>query len=237
MQKTKVEDDINMKAYKVNISFIDSDPIIWRSVVIPADVTFNRLHDIIQNVTNFQSGYPYEDIHLFEFNLTEDNIRVTNDIEAYDEHKGYMKNRRKVEAIIRKDTTPKMAQFQEMHIKNLQTVIRKPVGIKIDNYIEKYGELVYSYDFGDGWEILIKLEEIVHDYKFGYPLLLDGAKTAPPEDVGGLHGFEEFLTIYYDANHPTYEQVRLWARKQYFREYDPEHINTMLKFIKYKKNE
>lgn len=226
-----------MKAYKINISFIDSDPVIWRSVVMPAGATFNRLHDIIQNVTNFKSGYPYEDIHLFEFNLIEDNIRVTNDNEAYEEHKGYMKNRKKVEAIIRKDTNPEMAEFQEMHIKSLQKVIRKPVGIKIDTYIEKHGELVYTYDFGDGWEILIKLEEIVHDYKFGYPKLLDGAETAPPEDVGGLHGFAEFLTIYHDVTHPTHEQLKLWAGEQLFKEYNPEHINTMLKFIKYKKNE
>lgn len=226
-----------MKAYKITISFTDSTPTIWRSVIMPADATFNRLHDIIQNTTNFQSGYPYDPIHLFEFPLPEENIRVTNDDEAYEAHKDYMKNRKKIEAMLKKDTDPKYAAFEERRIKNLQTIIRKPAGIKIDAYLEKYGELHYTYDYGDDWQILIKLDEVVEDYPFGYPKLLDGAEPAPPEDIGGYPGFESFLTIYHDANHPDHEHVKRWAYKQRFEEYDPLDINSSLKSIKYKKNE
>jgi hypothetical protein len=54
---------------------------------MPAGATFNRLHDIVQMVTNFQSGYPcIKPMHLFEFDLKEENIRVTNDEQAYQEH-------------------------------------------------------------------------------------------------------------------------------------------------------
>ena len=53
-----------MKAYKTKIELTGSYPLIWRRVIIPAGATFNRLHDIIQNVTNFKSGYPYESCHL-----------------------------------------------------------------------------------------------------------------------------------------------------------------------------
>ncbi|WP_227765122.1 plasmid pRiA4b ORF-3 family protein [Zhaonella formicivorans] len=31
-----------MKAYQIKIELIDSEPLIWRRVVIPADVTFRR---------------------------------------------------------------------------------------------------------------------------------------------------------------------------------------------------
>ncbi|WP_205842214.1 IS1096 element passenger TnpR family protein [Natranaerobius trueperi] len=31
-----------------------------------------------------------------------------------------------------------------------------------------------------------------------FPTLLDGKETAPPEDVGGVHGFYEFLKSYCD---------------------------------------
>jgi hypothetical protein len=34
-----------MKAYQIKIELIDFEPLIWRRVVIPADVTFKRLHD------------------------------------------------------------------------------------------------------------------------------------------------------------------------------------------------
>ncbi|MTI80453.1 MAG: plasmid pRiA4b ORF-3 family protein [Firmicutes bacterium] len=225
-----------MKAYQIKIELQDSEPLIWRRVIMPAGATFNRLHDVIQNVTNFNSGYPYGDYHLFEFELSEDNIRVTNDEEAYQQHQYFKKNRKEIEKRMA-GVPSEFAKFHEAQLENLKKVVRKPTGIKIDNYIEKYKEIKYTYDFGDDWGFLIKLEEIVDGYRFGYPTLIDGAETAPPEDVGGISGYYEFLKIYNDENHPGHKEIIDWALGQRFRQYDPEHINTMLKFIKYKKNE
>lgn len=222
-----------MKAYQVRIEIEYSEPRIWRRVIMPADATFNRLHDVIQNVFNFRSGYPSNDCHLFEFDLTVEELRVTNDEEAYQVYQEFKKNRRELESRLKALNST----FAEQQLKNLRTVIRKPTGLKIDQYLEKYGELRYIYDFGDDWRILITLEDIVGDYRYGYPTLLDGAETAPPEDVGGLPGFYEFLEIYHDPDHPDYADVRTWAKGQRFKEYDPDHINDMLKFIKYKKTE
>ena len=44
-----------MKAYILKLSFEDITPLIWRRIILPAGATFNRLHETIQNVTNFQS--------------------------------------------------------------------------------------------------------------------------------------------------------------------------------------
>ncbi|HZK53293.1 MAG TPA: plasmid pRiA4b ORF-3 family protein [Desulfosporosinus sp.] len=193
-----------MKAYIIKIGITHSDPIIWRRVIMPAGATFNRLHDVMQNITNFQSS-SYEDYHLYKFDLSEENIRVTNDEEA--------------------------------SLNNLSIVVKKPKGLKIDHYLEKYGVINYTYDFGDNWELDIKLEGIVDDYYFGYPTLLEGAETAPPEDIGGLPSYYEFLEIYHDDKHPNYEEIKAWSKEQGFQEYDPDHINAMLKFIQYKKTE
>ncbi|MFD1037422.1 plasmid pRiA4b ORF-3 family protein [Virgibacillus byunsanensis] len=225
-----------MKAYQIKIELTGSDPLIWRRVIMPAGATFNRLHDVIQTVTNFESGYPREAFHLFEFDLRDDNIRVTNNEEAYQEHQHFKKNRKAIEEKM-KDVPREFADFQQAQLENLKTVIRKPTGIKIDTYIERYGELTYTYDFGDDWRFLIMLEEVKEDYYYGYPTLIDGAQTAPPEDVGGLRGYYEFLNIYHNASHPDHEHIRNWAKEQSYREYDEEHINRMLKFIKYKKTE
>lgn len=100
----------------------------------------------------------------------------------------------------------------------MKTAVRQPSRIKIDNYLEKYKEIRYSYDFGDGWEFLVTLEQIVDDYHFGCSdFALDGAESAPPEDVGGLGGFEEFLKIYRDPSHPEYAEMKEWADSQQFR--------------------
>jgi len=226
-----------MKAYQIKIELMGSNPFIWRRVIMPAGATFNRLHDVIQTVTNFRSGYPNDAYHLFEFDLTKDNIRVTNNDEAYQEHKHFKKNRKEIEKKMKENASPEFAKFQAAQLKKLNTVIRKPTGIKIDTYIEKYGEITYTYDFGDDWRFLVTLESVLEDYKYGYPTLIDGAETAPPEDVGGLPGYEEFLERYQNENHPEHEDTKKWAEEQRYREYDKDFINRILKSIKYKKNE
>ncbi|MFD1362359.1 plasmid pRiA4b ORF-3 family protein [Lentibacillus salinarum] len=224
-----------MKAYQIKIELTGSEPLIWRRVIMPAGATFNRLHDVIQNVTNFLGGYPGS-YHLFEFDLPDDNIKVTNDEEAYQEHLHFKKNRKAIDAKMQ-DVPPKFAAFEEAWLQELQKVIRKPAGIKIDTYLEKYGNLNYIYDYGDDWQFLVTLEKTVEDYHYGYPTLIDGAETAPPEDVGGLPGYYQFLQIYHDANHPEHATMKEWAEEQLFREYNPDFINRMLKSIHYKKTE
>ncbi|MDN3451733.1 plasmid pRiA4b ORF-3 family protein [Planococcus sp. APC 3906] len=225
-----------MKSYIIRIELEHSEPLIWRQVIMPAGATFNMLHDIIQQVTNFQSGYPYDAYHLFEFDLAKDNIRVTNDEEAYLEHQHFKKNWKEFAERL-KNMEPKYKKYEEAHQARLSQTVRKPSGIKIDEFLEKHGELLYRYDFGDGWQFRITLESIVEDYYFGYPTLLDGAETAPPEDVGGIPGFYEFLKIYRDPKHPEHKEMKVWGDSQSFKEYDPERINRRLKNRPYKKTE
>lgn len=223
-----------MKAYIINIELVGSEPLIWRKVIMPADATFNRLHDVIQTVTNFQGGYPSDGYHLFEFNLGD--LIVTNNEEAYEEHMGYKENKAMYEEILR--TTPEdFLEFEKRRQERLRTETRMPTRIKIDDYLQDRGEIKYLYDFGDGWEFVIRLEDTVDDYYFGYPTLLDGAETAPPEDVGGLGGFEDFLEVYQDENHPDHEITKTWADSAGFKEYDPAWINDRLKAIRYQKTQ
>lgn len=220
-----------MKAYQIKIELMDSAPLIWRRVIMPADATFNRLHQTIQTVTNFQSDIA--DYHLYEFRLGEENLRITNDEEAIEEHKHFMKNRKEIEKKIRESAPDEFKELAENQIEQMQMPVKKP-RIKIDDYLEKYKELHYLYDYGDHWMFLITLEDAVDDYKKGYPILLDGENTAPPEDVGGIPGYEEFLEAYHNASHPEHEEMREWAEMQNYREYDQDFINKMLKFVKYK---
>jgi hypothetical protein len=223
-----------MKAYIIKIELEDSNPLIWRRVIMPAGATYKRLHDVIQNATNFQSGYPYGGYHLYEFDLT-DKI-VTDDEEAYQEHQHYVKNRKYYEERL-KSISSDMLQFEQNYQERLKIEVRKPTGLKIDDHLEKYKEIRYNYDFGDNWWFVIKLEEIVDDYYFGFPTLLDGAETAPPEDGGGIHGFYEFLEVYRDEDDPEHEDMKTWAESLEFREYEPDWINVRLKGVEYKKTE
>ncbi len=52
----------------------------------------------------------------------------------------------------------------------------------------------YEYDFGDSWQHEILFEGIVRaEAKVKYPLCLEGARACPPEDCGGVWGYNDFL--------------------------------------------
>ena len=225
-----------MKSYIITIELEESKPLIWRRVIMPAGATFNRLHDIIQNVTNFQSGYPNKGYHLHQFDLMEENKIVTDDEEAYLEHQHYQENKAMFEERLK--TMPlEMMKFEKSYQERLKIEVRKPRSLKIDAYLEKYKEIRYNYDFGDDWCFIIRLERIVDDYYFGFPTLLDGAETAPPEDVGGIGGYYAFLEAYRNSKHPEHEDMKAWAKSTHFREYDLDESNERLKGIHYKKTE
>src|SRR5258708_36546276 len=43
-----------------------------------------------------------------------------------------------------------------------------------------------------------------------YPRFIDGSRRAPPEDVGGIPGFEEFLDAMTKPRHPEHQRLTKW---------------------------
>lgn len=78
----------------------------------------------------------------------------------------------------------------------------------IDAKIEKFA---YTYDFGDDWRHTVTVEAVAPaDPKVTYPRFIDGARRAPPEDVGGEPGFEHFLAVMADPAHPEHADLTRW---------------------------
>ena len=44
-----------------------------------------------------------------------------------------------------------------------------------------------------------------------YPRRLAGARRCPPEDCGGVHGYEEFLRAIKSRRHPDHQSMLEWA--------------------------
>ena len=205
-----------MKAYQIKIELVDSNPLIWRRVIIPADVTFKRLHDTIQ------FSMDWWDRHLYEFEFPQEKLRITNDGETYEEFKFYQKKYKDKALTKRNDPHGMIA-----HI--LETTIRQPQTLKIDRYLEKYKTITYVYDFGDNWQHKIELEKIIDDYEFGYPTILEGDGACPPEDVGGIPGCEEFLRAWNNPEDTENEEMRQWGENQHYRSFDIAFRNNLLK--------
>ena len=73
-------------------------------------------------------------------------------------------------------------------------------------------QFVYLYDFGDHWDHVVKVEDIIVP-KAGAPLLVctAGENACPPEDVGGYPGYAEFLNILQTPDHEEYADTLTWA--------------------------
>ena len=88
----------------------------------------------------------------------------------------------------------------------------------------------YEYDFGDGWEHKIVLEKIlpIENEKFS-PRCIKGKRACPPEDCGGIWGYQELLDILKEPDHPEYEDMLEWLGGEFDSEaFDIEETNKML---------
>jgi hypothetical protein len=92
----------------------------------------------------------------------------------------------------------------------------------------------YVYDFGDHWEHLVKVEDIV-PAKPGGPsvLCLGGENACPPEDVGGPPGYANFLAIVKDPRHPEHDHMLEWAGGSFdSTAFDIESVNEYLASVR-----
>ncbi len=103
--------------------------------------------------------------------------------------------------------------------------------IEISDLLEKeMDSIIYEYDFGDGWEHEVLLEEILErDQNIIYPICVDGAMNCPPDDCGGIFGFYEMLKILKQPKHEEYKSYLMWLGGKYDPEkFDLKKVNKML---------
>ncbi len=95
--------------------------------------------------------------------------------------------------------------------------------IPISSYITLQNEKVsYAYDFGDNWEHSLLLEKIIYrDSEKKYPLCIAGEMACPPENCGGIGGYEKLLNIIKDPNHEEYDNMLEWLEDRF----DPERFH------------
>lgn len=96
---------------------------------------------------------------------------------------------------------------------------------KISDIIPKDGKrfhFLYKYDFGDGWGHEVLFEGCLRAEKGNrYPLCVEGEMNCPPENVGGVWGYAEFLEAIADPKHEEHKRMLEWAG-----EFDPEEFDA-----------
>ncbi len=87
---------------------------------------------------------------------------------------------------------------------------------KVKEYLSANKKFTYTYDFGDNWDHLIVYEGLQDKQaNCKYPVCIDGRRACPPEDVGGTHGYAEFLSAISNPKHEDHEQMVEWIGHEF----------------------
>jgi hypothetical protein len=96
--------------------------------------------------------------------------------------------------------------------------------------------LIYEYDFGDSWEHVVTLEKILpaDASTSALAVCLAGSRACPPEDCGGLGGYERLLKILKNNKHPEHRSMKEWLGRPLNPEFfDETKTNLWLRKLKW----
>jgi hypothetical protein len=103
--------------------------------------------------------------------------------------------------------------------------------IRVMDLLKAEGDtLRYLYDFGDSWIHKIDLEIIEpYDQDLFYPVCIDGERACPPEDCGGIPGYNDLTLIMAHPGHPRRDEMEEWLGDDYDpEEFDADTVNSYL---------
>ena len=199
----------------VHLELDGTAPPVWRRLTIPGDLDLGRLHDVLQ------AAMGWTDSHLHRFCPGEKTYDTPYFVTDFDLSEGD-------EGTLEADA-------------RLDQVLREPGDT-----------LTYEYDFGDGWMHTLRLEstdplpdppdaeasEAAEAGSAAYPLVcLAGEGACPPEDVGGIYGYEDvagWLRAGGSDDHEfdnglTADEMRRWLPDGWHPdEFDRDEVNAAL---------
>lgn len=89
--------------------------------------------------------------------------------------------------------------------------------VQLQDILKKEGSTIrYEYDFGDSWVHTLTLEKIVQfDGEVLVTQCIGGERSGPPEDCGGIVGFQQMLEVLRNPSHEEYIDLTEWLGRKY----------------------
>lgn len=89
-------------------------------------------------------------------------------------------------------------------------VIEDARKLPISQYLQnKSDKCLYVYDFGDYWEHMIVVEKTLNKDIYEAHCI-DGENECPPEDVGGIHGYQQMIACFANGTRKAKKEYRDW---------------------------
>jgi hypothetical protein len=85
-------------------------------------------------------------------------------------------------------------------------------GVSVLQALRDHRRFFFDYDFGDGWEHEVVIESVSwNPLGLKFAVCVDGQNACPPEDVGGIPGYDEFLEVIADPTHDEHDHYVAWS--------------------------
>ena len=106
-----------------------------------------------------------------------------------------------------------------------ETPVVNSLRTKLSKFIAQDGKrfsFQYEYDFGDCWEHEVVFEGFPPAEKGAkYPLCVEGERACPPEDVGGIGAYAEYVKAMANPKHKRHKEFLEWSGP-----FDPEKFDA-----------
>jgi len=184
---------------------------VTRKILVHPDMPFYGLHLMIQH------SFGWLDHHLHSFSIYRPDTPE--------------KEFKKTFGLPKEEYLPEMelVSSQEEMAYEDDTVKDKrlEIGTRLSDYLP--AKIRYIYDYGDHWVHYIEVIKTHDHYEGQVPACLEGEGNTPPENVGGISGYQDFIEIYKDKNHPEHKEYKTWAESLNYKEFDIQEANEIIK--------
>lgn len=192
-----------LAVYYLRVTLKDSEPTIWRDILVPSDLTLDRLHYVIQ------AAMGWENTHLHQF-IAEKVLYTDDDTDS---------NNRDEYGLDADDSNEHDRNEKQYTVSQLLT--------------KETASILYEYDPGDSWTHHIELKKILPADSLAHlPRCIKGKQACPPEDCGGIWGYADMLDAIQNAKNADSDEVLAWCGDNFNPDhFDIDEVNRVLRYL------
>ena len=182
---------------RLKVTIKDTRPPIWRRVEVPLEFNFAGLSDVIL------AAFGWSNSHLHEFRIGR--YRRIVMAEVLEDEEGPITPPDWLATGARHD--PRLAELYTSLADEDENALTLAQVLAGD--VKRF---VYTYDLGDDWEHVVQVEAVLPAGEgLTYPRCTAGRRCCPPEDCGGVWGYEHLVEVLADPADDEYAELRDWC--------------------------
>lgn len=191
-----------MEVFVFKITLNESTPRVWRRIEVSATYTFFDLHCAIQDAMG------WADSHLHAFRL-----------DTRSQSKSKRGSKQGTIITIEFPNPEGNDEYSDECYDERKEDIA-------DWFGKRMTQCVYDYDFGDSWTHTVLFEKKTNrESGARYPRCTAGKNACPPEDCGGVGGYEDLQKIMKDPSHEEHADMLDWLCIESAEEFDPKYFD------------